>query len=356
MTQHIILSTGGTGGHVFPAISLAAELKKRGYLVDFITDQRGAQYQDSTQFDRVQILSIPKAVGLVGKINQLVSVFFHGIKLALQFGQTKPSAVVGFGGYTSAPVVLAAWLTRVPIYIHEQNAVLGRVNRLMAKVANSVALGMPVTKGAPADAVFVGNPVRDQFLTLIQPDRKKESLDIFIFGGSQGADLFGQVVPKAIAILPEELQYRINIVHQARLEITDDVRQAYGQTQCQLTLLQPFFADMPDQLAKADIVICRAGAMTVTEVAIAGRVAIFVPLKIAMDNHQYWNVAPIVDAGAAMMIEEINFTPENLAQSLMSLLNDLIYREQIASRIKDFATIDAATKLADLIEGGRFTS
>ncbi|MBX3456845.1 MAG: undecaprenyldiphospho-muramoylpentapeptide beta-N-acetylglucosaminyltransferase [Candidatus Paracaedibacteraceae bacterium] len=349
--KHIILSTGGTGGHVFPALSLAAELKKRGHKVDLITDQRGSQYQDSSQFDQVKILSIPKAVGLIGKIKQLVSVVFHGLRLAVDFYKTKPDAVVGFGGYTSAPVVLGAWLSGVPIYIHEQNAVLGRVNRLMARVAKGIAIGMPITKGAPDSAVFVGNPVRDVFLSPPESIPNNSCVNLFVFGGSQGADLFGRIVPKAVALLPTEIQQRIHIVHQARSEIVDNVHQAYAETDCQVDLLQPFFPDMPQRISGADIIICRAGAMTVTEIAIVGRAAIFVPLKIAMDNHQYWNVQPMVDAGVAEMIEEKALTSESLASVLHRLIQDSECRHQYAMRIRQFAVSDAAVKLADFVVG-----
>ena len=349
---HIILSTGGTGGHVFPAISLAAELKKRGCQVSLITDQRGSQYQDSSQFDNVQIMSIPKTSGIVGKIQQLVSVALHGIKLACSFCKTKPDAVVGFGGYTSAPVVLGAWIARIPIYIHEQNAVLGRVNRLMAKVAQGVALGMPVTKGAPESAVFVGNPVRDVFLNLPESKPDQSQINLFIFGGSQGADLFGRVVPKVIALLPKNMQQKIHISHQARSEIVDEVHQAYAATDCQVELLQPFFSDMSDRISRADVIIGRAGAMTVTEIAVVGRAAIFVPLKIAMDNHQYWNVKPLVDAGVAALIEEKDLTPQSLGPILQHLIQDPEYRQKFATGIRQFAVSDAAVKLADLIVEG----
>lgn len=349
---HIILSTGGTGGHVFPALSLAAELKKRGCQVSLITDQRGSQYQDSSQFDDVQIMSIPKTTGVVGKIKQLVSVVLHGIKLVCSFHKTKPDAVVGFGGYTSAPVVFGALVARIPIYIHEQNAVLGRVNRLMAKVAKGVALGMPVTKGAPESAIFVGNPVRDVFLNLSESEPDQSHINLFVFGGSQGADLFGRIVPKAIALLPKEMQQQIRISHQARSEIVDEVCQAYAATDCQVELLQPFFSDMPDRISRADVIIGRAGAMTVTEIAVVGRAAIFVPLKIAMDNHQYWNVKPMVDAGVAALIEEKDLTSQSLAPILQHLIQDPEYRHKFATGIRQFAVSDAAVKLADLIVEG----
>ncbi len=349
---HIILSTGGTGGHVFPAISLAAELKKRGHRVDLITDQRGASYQDSSQFDHVRILSIPKSVGIIGKIKQLISVVGHGLNLMLTFRKSKPDCVVGFGGYTSAPVVLGAWLAGVPVFIHEQNAVLGRVNGFMARVAQGIALGMPITKGAPDAAVFVGNPVREMFLNLPESVTDKLSLNIFVFGGSQGADLFGRVVPKAIALLPKETQETLYISHQARAEIVDDVRRAYAGTGCHVDMLQPFFPDMPQRMSEADIIICRAGAMTVTEIAMVGRAAIFIPLRIAMDNHQYWNVKPMVDAGAAEMIEEKELSPERLAEIMQRLIQDPTYRHQRAHEIKRFAVSDAAKKLADLVLKG----
>lgn len=351
MIQRIILSTGGTGGHVFPALSLADELKERGYAVDLITDQRGASYKDSKAFDRTYIIQLPKGQGVIGKLRQILSIVWQTIRCGGRFLRQRPDMVIGFGGYTSAPVILAALVLRIPFIVHEQNAVLGRVNRLMGAFAQKIALGMPVTRHADPDrSVFVGNPVRRSILEAQLPKQVPDKLRLFIFGGSQGADLFARIVPAAVALLPEALQQRLTIVHQAREEILPQTRQAYEKTKVKIEALAPFYADMPNQLSQADLIVCRAGAMTVTEVSVMGRAAIFVPLKIAMDNHQFWNVKPMVEAGAAEVILETDFTPNMLANKLQQLIENEPLRHALAENIYQFSHRNSAQKLADLIE------
>lgn len=348
--RYIVLSTGGTGGHVFPALSLAKELKSRGYVCELVTDQRGAIYQDSEDFDRVKILNLSKAAGLLGTLRQVTDVMVNALALCFRFIHNRPQLVVGFGGYTSAPVVIAAVMLRIPIIIHEQNAVLGRVNRLMGRFARVVALGMPVTKFATHDATFVGNPVRQAFLQAQADQQSSDKFNLFVFGGSQGADLFARVVPKAIALLPEAEQQKINITHQVREAMLEQTCQAYNKTKATLSKVQPFFSDMSQQLARADLIIGRAGAMTVTEIAAVGRATIFIPLKIAMDNHQYWNVKPLVDAQAAEMIEESTLTPDLLAARLLALIKSPGHRESMAKTILQFCNRESVGKFADLIE------
>lgn len=351
MKNYIILSTGGTGGHVYPALSLAAELRKQGYVTDLVTDTRGAAYQQSECFDHVTILKLPKANGVLGKVRQALSIGCYSLKLSYQFMKNKPSLVVGFGGYTSAPVVLAAFLLGINIVIHEQNAVLGRVNRFMGRFARKVALGMPVTQHSEGlDCEFVGNPVRQSILEAPQHRVKSDYINLFVFGGSQGADLFARTIPQAIAMLPESLQIKLKIVHQVRDEIHSQTLSAYDLTKANIETLQPFFSDMPQQLADADLIICRAGAMTVTEISVVGRAALFIPLRIAMDNHQYWNVKPIVDAGAAEMVLEKELSIERFADTLQKLLENDHKRQEMADKIKQFSVPNAVDKMMVLIK------
>ncbi|WP_051908424.1 UDP-N-acetylglucosamine--N-acetylmuramyl-(pentapeptide) pyrophosphoryl-undecaprenol N-acetylglucosamine transferase [Candidatus Odyssella acanthamoebae] len=351
MSTYIVLSTGGTGGHVYPALSLAAELKKQGFITELVTDMRGAIYQESDYFDHVAVLNLPKAVGVLGKIRQALYILLSAMELAFKFTSNRPSMVIGFGGYTSAPVIIAAILLRIPIIIHEQNAVLGRVNRLMGKFARKIALGMPVTRYAKAaKSVFVGNPVRQAILDVQGKTWPSEKIRLFVFGGSQGADLFGRVVPQAIALLPPAMQEKLIIVHQVRDEIRDSTLAVYDQTKIHLEALQPFFSDMPKRLSEADLIVGRAGAMTVTEISVVGRAAIFIPLKIAMDNHQYWNVKPMVDAGAAEMILETDLTPQLLVDKLMVLIESIELRQTLATKISQFCVPDSVEKFADLIK------
>lgn len=353
MKQRIVLSTGGTGGHVFPALSLACELKKRGFAVDLVTDQRGAIYQDSQYFDRVLVINIPKSGSILRKLYQAFGVLYQTIRSVFAFLCDRPAIVVGFGGYTSAPVVLSASLLCIPVIIHEQNAVLGRVNRFMGRVVRKIALGMPVTHytdGKSSKTVFVGNPVRQEVLEAQKKHLNPDKLFLFVFGGSQGADLFARIVPKAVALLPDHLQEQLVITHQARDDIRLQVLEGYHHTKASTESVQSFFSDMPMRLAQSDLIICRAGAMTVTEIAVVGRSAIFIPLKISMDNHQYWNVKPLVDAQAAEMILETELTPESLAGKLGKFIESAALRQEMAEKIKGFCMPDAAKSLADLVE------
>lgn len=353
MKQRIVLSTGGTGGHVFPALSLACELRKRGFVIGLVTDQRGAMYQDSRYFDCVSIINIPKSGGILKKLYQAFGVLYQTIRSVFAFLYDRPAIVVGFGGYTSAPVVLSASLLGIPVIIHEQNAVLGRVNRFMGRFARKIALGMPVTHYAGGESnktVFVGNPVRQEVLEAQKKHSDSDKICLFVFGGSQGADLFARIVPKAVALLPEHLQEQLVIVHQARDNMRLQVLEGYQQTKVSVESVQSFFSDMPRRLSQSDLIICRAGAMTVTEVAVVGCSTIFVPLKISMDNHQYWNVKPLVDAQAAEMILETELTPESLAGKLEKLIESAELRQGMAGKIKEFCVPDAAKSLADLVE------
>ncbi|MBW8310298.1 MAG: undecaprenyldiphospho-muramoylpentapeptide beta-N-acetylglucosaminyltransferase [Candidatus Paracaedibacteraceae bacterium] len=351
MSTYIVLSTGGTGGHVYPALSLAAELKKQGFITELVTDTRGVVYQDSDYFDHVAVLNLPKARNVLGKIKQAFYILLQALNLALKFVRNRPSMVIGFGGYTSAPVILAAILLRIPTIIHEQNAVLGRVNRLMGLFARKIALGMPVTRYAKGEkTVFVGNPVRQVIVEAHKKTSSSEKIHLFVFGGSQGADLFGRVVPDAIALLPTTMQERLLIVHQGRDEIRDSILTAYDRTKVRVESLQPFFSDMPNRLAEADLIICRAGAMTVTEISVVGGTAIFIPLKIAMDNHQYWNVKPLVDADAAEMILETELTSQALADKLKELIESAELRQTRADKIRQFSVPNSVEKFIDLIK------
>ena len=351
MSKYIVLSTGGTGGHVYPALSLAVELKKQGFITELVTDSRGMVYQDSEHFNAVEVLNLPKARGILSKIKQALYILVYAIKLAFKFVSNPPSMVIGFGGYTSAPVMVAAILCRIPLIIHEQNAELGRVNRFMGLFARKIALGMPVTRYAEgAKVLFVGNPVRQVIVDAPQKSVSSRKIHLFIFGGSQGADLFGRVVPQAIALLPRDMQEQLIIVHQGRDEIRGSVLAAYDRTKARVKSLQPFFSDMPNRLATADLIIGRAGAMTVTEISVVGRAAIFIPLKIAMDNHQYWNVKPMVDKGAAEMILETDLTPAVLAAKLKRLIESAELRQAYADKIKQFSVPNSVDKFIELIK------
>lgn len=358
MTQKkktIILSTGGTGGHIFPALKLSEELRSRGHRVILLTDQRGQKYQEGASFDGVHLLTLHKGSGLISKIRQIWDIGIQTIKAWRLYKQIKPDLVIGFGGYTSAPALLGARLfsINIPFMIHEQNAVLGRVNRWMAPHGNLLALGFKETRNIPkkTKTVFVGNPVRDEILKEgNNPKIASEKIRLFIFGGSQGATVFSKVIPQAISLLPETLQSNLEIVMQCRDDSLQDTRLVLGETKSTILALQSFFTDMPQQLSQADFIIARSGAMTVSEIAAMGRAALFVPLKIAMDNHQFYNVEKIHDTKAAWVMLENNFTPGKLAKMLIEILKNRDEMTQRAQAIRQFSSPDATVKLAKEVE------
>lgn len=355
MVARIALSTGGTGGHVFPAICLAEELVKRGYHVSWCIDQRGEKYinPDAVKQPDKLIFNIAKGSGIIGAISQFVTIFTSTLKVLRSFVACRPNLVVGFGGYTTAPVVVAAKLLGIPIVLHEQNAVLGKVNRWMARYAEIMALGFEQTQRIPQGlkTVCVGNPVRADIMQL----REKrypvvgEKLKILIIGGSQGAALFSRVVPEAILLLPESLQSRIEITQQARQELLESTQLAYQRLGV-LAVVQPFFNNMADLYAETHLVICRAGAMTVAEVYAAHRPAIFVPLAIAMDNHQYFNAAELANTQSGWVIEEKEFTPHALAVQLQELLENPGLLKELSQKLEKKYRPDATVTLANYLE------
>lgn len=358
--KKVFLSTGGTGGHVFPALKLAQELKQRGHQVFLLTDQRGEQYRDDSQtqefFDDVYLMTLHSGSGgMISKVRQWGSVLWETLRTIRLFRSQKPDIVGGFGGYTSAPALLAAKVLSIPFVIHEQNAVLGRVNRRLAPYARFIGLGFPQTDQIPSRCVsfFVGNPIRDEVKVLAEKPQDisaNEPFRLLVFGGSQGASLFARTIPKAIASLPPSLQEKIEIVMQVRAEDQQEVQETFSQTSVKIIAIKPFFKDMPQKLFDASFVIARAGAMTVSEIALMGRPTLFIPLKIAMDNHQFHNVKQLVAAQAAWMVEEKDLS----VKSLTTLLEEVIKNPQECHRrgeaIRQYSASQAAEHFANHIE------
>ncbi len=355
----IALAAGGTGGHMFPAEALAQELKRRGYRVLLITDARGDRYAAHFPADEKFLISAasPSVGGPIAKAAAAISLAGGLMKVLSEFRRLKPAAVVGFGGYPSFPAMRAAAMTGVPHGVHEQNGVLGRANRMSIGAASFLAHGFPVLDKRPervrADVVEVGNPVRDAVrkaaAQLYDPPREGEPVRLLVFGGSQGASLFSTVVPAAVESLPEALRKRLKVVQQARENEIETLAGAYRQAQVEAELA-PFYKDLPMRIAGAHLVIARAGASTVTELAAIGRPSILVPLAIAMDDHQTGNARALADAGAAIRINEKEFTTKTLAHALEGLLTAPGRLEAMAAAAKNRVKSDAASALADLVD------
>ncbi len=353
------LATGGTGGHVFPAEALAKELTGRGYRLVLITDQRGEQF--GGQLDAIERhmirASAVSGMGLLGRIKAVVNLaagYFQARKILRRL---RPDVVVGFGGYPSVPTMLAAGRnSHIRTAIHEQNAVLGRANRLLAPRMDKIATAFDETAELkPSDtqrAVRTGNPVRPAISALsgapYRPAATDGPFDLLIVGGSQGAKILGDVVPAALKMLPAEKTARLRIAQQTRAEQLDEVRAAYADAGIEAEVMN-FFNDMPDRLARAHLVLSRAGASTIAELTTAGRPALLVPYRYAVDDHQTVNAARLCDAAGAWLIPEPDLTPDILAQRLEDLMDQphtLATAAQAAART---GAPDAARSLADLV-------
>lgn len=355
INRTIVLSSGGTGGHVFPAISLAESLEKRGYRIIIMTDQRGKVFQDCHNISNVMTYSISKGTGRFGFVSKIYSLLQATIKSWFYLRRLKPLSVVGFGGYASAPAVLSAQFLGIPTLIHEQNAVMGRTNRLIAKRSDCIATGFPSVSHLPEKKMIVltGNPVRRSIIAGAQESYTfpgpGDKINLFVVGGSQGAAVFSRILPEALKLLPPEMMQKIEIVQQCRRELVKETVLAYEKIGCAATVA-PFFDDMDQQLTKAHLVIARSGALTVAELTVMGRPAIFVPYPSAMDDHQTRNAKVVRDAGGAWLIPEKLLTPQLLNLQLREIFDHPHILGERAEKMRELAIPDAAEKLADALE------
>jgi UDP-N-acetylglucosamine--N-acetylmuramyl-(pentapeptide) pyrophosphoryl-undecaprenol N-acetylglucosamine transferase len=350
-----VVAAGGTGGHMFPAEALARTLIERGWRVVLATDSRGDQYAHAFPAEKRIALNAAtfKTTDPIGAVRGGLKIVQGVMQARTAFKRIDPSVVVGFGGYPSLPALMAARAQKRPTVIHEQNAVLGRVNRWMAPKVTAVACAFPTLEKAPAGvkAEVVGNPVRPEIRALY--DRAfaapTDKIHVLVTGGSQGARLLSETVPAAVAQLAEPIRNKLKVDQQTRQESLDTARAIYTDANVDATVA-PFFRDMAGRLETAHLVIGRAGASTVCELAVAGLPSILVPLKIAMDDHQRFNAKLLEDAGAAVVIQEDVLNVDRLAGVIQELLSDPAGLAKRAAAAKSVGTPDAAEKLADLVE------
>ena len=354
MSGPLLLAAGGTGGHVFPAVALARELKARGREVVLVTDGRGERYEEIfAGFPVHRVASgTPTGRDLFGRAAAVGSIARGVLQARNLFRRLRPAAAIGFGGYPSLPTMMAA-LGRMPTAIHEQPAGLGRVNRLLAPRVGRIALSFEDTAGlddrAKGKAVLTGNPVRPEVAALPDYVAPADEFRIFAFGGSQGARAMGDVVPAAAGLLPAELRARLRVVQQARPEDIEAVRAAYRELGVEAEVA-PFFADLPARLAAAHLVVARAGAGTVSELAAAGRPAILAPYIFATDDHQTRNAGALVHAGGAWMLRNGDFRADRVAALLGELMAAPERLVAAAAAARGVGVPDAAQRLADLVE------
>lgn len=358
MTQPLIwLSTGGTGGHVFPAEALAEVLSARGYRVTFLVDSRAASVAE--RFPSATTHVLPAASPSGGWQKKLLGIWqlFRGFLRAFKhIRRERPNAVVSFGGYASVPAAVAAILTGTPLILHEQNAVLGRAHRLVLCRAARAALTFPRTLYADMQQcsrmVHTGNPVRAGIRTvrdLPYPALRDDGpLTLLVTGGSQGAKIFSDVIPEALAQLSEAIRQRLEVIQQCREDDLATVRESYRRAGIN-AVLAPFFSDMPQRLSLAHLFVGRSGASTCAELMAVGRPSILVPLPIAADDHQTANANYLVDHGSAWMIPQSALSPEHLAHRLADIIGKPELLAQTAANARALGKPDAAELLADVV-------
>jgi UDP-N-acetylglucosamine--N-acetylmuramyl-(pentapeptide) pyrophosphoryl-undecaprenol N-acetylglucosamine transferase len=350
-----VLAAGGTGGHLFPAEALALELLSRGLEVHLFTDARAESFG---QVSEVQIHHVRagRFGGGAAQVAQALSELALGaLQARRMLRRLNPACVIGFGGYPSVPTMLAAVYLGLPTVIHEQNAVLGRANRLLAPRVQRIASGFPTPAGLRSSdrprAVHTGNPVRPAVLAVAQAKYKAphrgSSIELLVLGGSQGARIMSEVVPPALAALPTRLREVLRVSHQARPEDLSAAKAIYQESRIQAEL-QSFFGDVPERLARAQLVICRAGASTIAELAAVGRPAVLIPYPHATDDHQTANARAFAEAGGGWAVSQPELHPDTLALHLEKLLSDPPALVQAAEHAKKFGRVNATRELAQL--------
>lgn len=355
----VLLAAGGTAGHLFPAYALAEELAARGFVVDLATDMRGDRY--GSGFPARTIYQIPSAT-VRGKspiaLAKTATALARGIASAYRIiGKAKPKAVIGFGGYPTFPPLIAARMHGIPTAVHEQNAVLGRANKMLSRRVDHIATTFAKTKLLDADAqkkvCVTGNPVRAAVLEAAQipyPHLTNETpFYMVVFGGSQGARFLSDAVPQALASLDQDLLSRLVLIQQAREEDVERVKAIYQGAGINAEVAT-FFSNLPELIAKAHLVMSRAGASTVAELAVIGRPAILVPLPGSLDNDQLENARQLAESGAAWCIEQKDLSVDRIAKEVSRLANQPSTLVEAQQAAKSMGNQDAVGALADLVQ------
>lgn len=352
LDRPILVMAGGTGGHVYPALAVARVLQRRSQTVVWLGTERGLEGRVvpaagiSTEWITVQGLRGKGALALVAAPFQLLRALLQSLEV---MARHRPAAVLGMGGFVSGPGGLAAWLTRRPLVIHEQNAIAGLTNRLLARLARVVLQAFPGSFSPRVNAETVGNPVREDIAGLDEPGTRFAArngpLHLLVLGGSQGALALNELLPAAVSELPRELRPLIR--HQAGERTIATARDNYARLGISADV-QPFIEDMAAAYGWADLVVCRAGALTVAELSAAGVPAIFVPFPAAVDDHQTANARSMADADAAVIVQERNLTAPALADLLLQWLSSRDVLRERAVKARSLAHPQALDRIADV--------
>lgn len=344
MTKRIVIMAGGTGGHIFPALAVAQFLQTQGWQVSWLGTKAGLESrvipEAGIEIDWLSVSGL-RGKGIFSKVSAIFKLAKSCAEARQILKQRKPDVVLGMGGFVAAPGGLMAKMLKIPLIIHEQNRVVGTTNRLLAKIATKVLQGFPNSFAPKFNAICTGNPLRKSFVDAIkkQTNSNNEVLKILIVGGSQGAKALNENVPNAIVLLKKVVQVR----HQTGAAMQNEVAEIYKKLNLNAEV-SAFIDDMAAAYSWADLIICRAGAMTVSEVAAMGIPAIFIPLPSAIDDHQTANAKYLTEAGAAILLKQRDLTAENLAQQIETLCENLTQRQEIA---KSLAYLNATETVAN---------
>ena len=358
MSKTVLLTAGGTGGHLFPAQALASELSRRGWTVELATDERADKYGTEFPARKVHIIASATIRGRnpIALAKTAFQLLFGTLQARKVIKVLQPDVVAGFGGYPTFPPMYAARLTNTPSILHEANAVMGRANKLLAKGVSAIATSVPI-EGLPTDLsnklIETGNPVRDAVIDASElsytPPREGGELNLLVFGGSQGARFFSDLVPPALEKLPEDVRARLRLVQQCRPEDMDRVQKALNELGVKAECAS-FFQDLPQRIAQSHLVVCRSGASSVSELSVLGRPSILVPLPGAIDQDQAANAKVLEKAGGAWPIRQVDFNSDRLAKEIIRFMENPGMLAEAAANAKRVAKPDAVKRLADLVE------
>lgn len=351
----IFVVGGGTGGHLFPAIALGEELLARSYDVSLITDSRCEGYLAKDLKLKTHIISLGSMkLGFIAKFYMLFKMAIACVKSIIIFVTRRPYLVIGFGGYTSIPPLLAAKLLRIPVMLHEQNCFFGKANKIFAKGAKKIALNFAETsnlpKGLEEKLIVSGNPIRKEIEQVkVKRDFMNKTFNLLVTGGSQGAKFFSSIVPKALKIVHHKKpDLKINLVQQVSSEYKNDLALSYKKL-CNKFELRDFFNDMPHRYIKSDLIICRSGASTIAELIYMGQPAIMIPYPFAAENHQFYNAKVIADKNAGWYFEQLSMKAEDLADLILKLAANRQILQDTSDKLK-LMHIPSARILADTVE------
>jgi UDP-N-acetylglucosamine--N-acetylmuramyl-(pentapeptide) pyrophosphoryl-undecaprenol N-acetylglucosamine transferase len=350
----LIIAAGGTGGHMFPAQAIAESLVKQGWTVALSTDPRGAKY--ATQFPDAVTVRVADAArmgaGILSKLKLPAQLIKSVLSERAWMRSMKPDVVIGLGGYPSFPALSAARLLGIPSLIHEQNSVLGRVNRMFASSVETILCGLPLIRHPKkASVVVTGNPLRQSVLDAVteyDPPQADGVFNVLCFGGSQGASVFATLIPQVISFLPQSFRARLSLTLQVPESEKKQVQETLQQYGLHGMEVAPFFKDLPKSMAKAHLVIARGGASTLAEITAMGRPSFIIPLPNAMDDHQTANAQTLAQVGAATVYPQHTLTPERLAQDIMKLSADDL--KKMATSAKTLGKVAATEHLVMIIK------